>query len=263
MAMTRRGFLRTAVAAGAALTLPLVPAVADAARRWLGDRGEAASAEACDRDVEVRRPTGPPGFEPWWVQTFLATKLWPSADETVEPLETVEHRAVLPGRGAPGRVPGAGLGPAREPIWLHRRRGDRPRRDAALGGLLRGRPLDRRQPDDPAAHRGDAGRHAGLQRPGDGRLATAAPSRAFTGSCAASTTRRWTAAPSQTRRNATCSRTCCTPSTSTATARRSTTTGGRSAWGYPGSQGCLGMRMDGAKFIWEWAGVGTPLAIHY
>ena len=35
------------------------------------------------------------------------------------------------------------------------------------------------------------------------------------------------------------------------------------SWGYPGSQGCLGMRMDGSKFMWEWAGVGTPLLIHY
>ena len=36
-----------------------------------------------------------------------------------------------------------------------------------------------------------------------------------------------------------------------------------SSWGAPGSQGCLGMRLDGAKFMWEWAAIGTPLAIHY
>ena len=26
-----------------------------------------------------------------------------------------------------------------------------------------------------------------------------------------------------------------------------------SSWGYPGSQGCLGMRMAGAKYLWDWA----------
>jgi lipoprotein-anchoring transpeptidase ErfK/SrfK len=36
-----------------------------------------------------------------------------------------------------------------------------------------------------------------------------------------------------------------------------------SSWGAPGSQGCLGMRLDGAKFMWEWANIDTPLTIHY
>src|SRR2546430_1908474 len=34
-------------------------------------------------------------------------------------------------------------------------------------------------------------------------------------------------------------------------------------FGYPGSHGCLGMRYDGSKFMWDWAGVGTPIVIHF
>jgi hypothetical protein len=32
-------------------------------------------------------------------------------------------------------------------------------------------------------------------------------------------------------------------------------------WGYPGSQGCMGMRLDGSKFTWARADIGTPLVI--
>jgi hypothetical protein len=34
-----------------------------------------------------------------------------------------------------------------------------------------------------------------------------------------------------------------------------------SNWGYSGSHGCLGMSYDDALWFWQWAGVGTPLAI--
>ena len=34
-----------------------------------------------------------------------------------------------------------------------------------------------------------------------------------------------------------------------------------SNWGYAGSHGCLGMSYDDALWFWEWAEVGTPLAI--
>jgi hypothetical protein len=34
-------------------------------------------------------------------------------------------------------------------------------------------------------------------------------------------------------------------------------------WGAPGSQGCLGMKLEGAKFMWEWANINTPLVVHY
>ena len=34
-----------------------------------------------------------------------------------------------------------------------------------------------------------------------------------------------------------------------------------SNWGYSGSHGCLGMSYDDSLWFWEWAEVGTPLAI--
>jgi len=36
-----------------------------------------------------------------------------------------------------------------------------------------------------------------------------------------------------------------------------------SAWGYPGSHGCLGLTYNDSAWLWEWAHVGTPVVIHY
>jgi L,D-transpeptidase-like protein len=36
-----------------------------------------------------------------------------------------------------------------------------------------------------------------------------------------------------------------------------------SAWGYPGSHGCLGLTYGNSAWLWEWAHVGTPIVIHY
>jgi hypothetical protein len=36
-----------------------------------------------------------------------------------------------------------------------------------------------------------------------------------------------------------------------------------SAWGYPGSHGCLGLTYGDSAWLWEWAHVGTPVVIHY
>jgi hypothetical protein len=36
-----------------------------------------------------------------------------------------------------------------------------------------------------------------------------------------------------------------------------------SAWGYPGSHGCLGLTYRDSAWLWEWAHVGTPVVIHY
>lgn len=32
-------------------------------------------------------------------------------------------------------------------------------------------------------------------------------------------------------------------------------------FGYPGSHGCLGLNLEDAKFLWEWAQVGTPVVV--
>lgn len=36
-----------------------------------------------------------------------------------------------------------------------------------------------------------------------------------------------------------------------------------SSFGYQGSRGCLGMNYDDSLWFWEWAGVGTPVVIHW
>lgn len=36
-----------------------------------------------------------------------------------------------------------------------------------------------------------------------------------------------------------------------------------SNWGYPGSHGCLGLSYGDAAFMWSFAGIGTPLSVHY
>jgi len=35
-----------------------------------------------------------------------------------------------------------------------------------------------------------------------------------------------------------------------------------SAWGAPGSHGCLGLSFADSKWLWEWGDVGTPVVIH-
>jgi lipoprotein-anchoring transpeptidase ErfK/SrfK len=35
-----------------------------------------------------------------------------------------------------------------------------------------------------------------------------------------------------------------------------------SAWGAPGSHGCLGLSLGDSKWLWDWANVGTPVLIH-
>jgi hypothetical protein len=36
-----------------------------------------------------------------------------------------------------------------------------------------------------------------------------------------------------------------------------------SAWGYAASHGCLGLTYADSAFLWGWAGLGTPVSIHY
>lgn len=35
-----------------------------------------------------------------------------------------------------------------------------------------------------------------------------------------------------------------------------------SAWGLPGSHGCLGLSLADSRWLWDWADVGTPVSIH-
>ncbi|MCA1647884.1 MAG: L,D-transpeptidase family protein [Chloroflexi bacterium] len=35
-----------------------------------------------------------------------------------------------------------------------------------------------------------------------------------------------------------------------------------SAWGLPGSHGCLGLSLADSRWLWDWAAIGTPVSIH-
>lgn len=259
-AISRRAFLRTATAAGAALALPLLPTMPTP--RVAACELEAQGPEQCTPDVKPRRPPGPPGFEPWWVQTFLKTKVWPSAEDTTEPLETVDpdryFRIDGPQEGY--RLPAwdarenrlvyigvEAIGPVGTPHWaeysedgrwvdvtltvqqhLVAMQGDLPVfKDLVTAGL------DRRT------------------KPGFYRILRRVANETMDSRTVPDATKRYLLKD-------------------VLYTQYFHTDGSAihynwwaSAWGYPGSQGCLGMRMDGAKFMWDWAGVGTPLAIHY
>jgi len=262
MAITRRGFLRTAVAAGAALALPLLPALPTPRVAACETEGEPGAPEPCDRNDRLTRPPGPPGFEPWWVQTFLTTKVWPSPDEMMEPLETVEPERYfrIDGPQEGYRLPAwdprenrlvyvgvEAIGPVGTPHWadysedgrwidvtltvqqhLVAMQGDLPVfKDLVTAGL------DRRT------------------RPGFYRILRRVQNETMDSRTVPDATKRYLLKD-------------------VLYTQYFHTDGSAihynwwaSAWGYPGSQGCLGMRMNGARFMWDWANVGTPLAIHY
>jgi hypothetical protein len=259
-AITRRGFLRSAVAVGAALALPLVPALPTP--RVAASETEGEGEKPAAPETQVIRPAGPPGFEPQWVQTFLQTKLWPSADEMAQPIETVgpERFFRVDGPQEGYRVPVwdarenrwvyigvEAIGPVGTPAWA----------DYSEDG--RWIDVHLSIPQHLVAMQGDMTAFqdlvtAGVERktkPGfyrilrrvenetmDSRTVPDAThpyllknvmyTQYFSGDGSAIHQNWWA-----------------------------------SSWGYPASQGCLGMRTGGAKFMWDWAGVGTPLAIHY
>jgi hypothetical protein len=260
--ITRRGFLRSAAAIGAALALPLVPALPTPRVLAEEAEGEPGPGARSGPEPAVLRPMGPPGFHPWWVQTFLATKLWPSADEVAEPVESVDverfFRVEGPQEGY--RVPVwdarenrivyigvEAIGPVGAPIWADYSDDGRwidvnlaiPQHLGAMQGDMR---VFKDLVTAGVQQRTKPGFYRILRRvyneTMDSRTVPDAShpyllknvmyTQYFAPDGSAIHQNWWA-----------------------------------SSWGYPGSQGCLGMRTDGAKFMWEWAGVGTPLAIHY
>jgi hypothetical protein len=259
---TRRAFLRTAAAAGAALALPLLPAapLIRGAAAQTEDEGE--TPERPGADVHVLRPAGPPGFESTWVQTFLKTKIWPSADETVEPLESVDPERLfrIDGPQDGYRVPAwdarenrtvyvgvEAIGPVGTPHWADYSEDGR-WVDVTLTPLQH---LVAMQGDLPVFRDLVT---AGVERrtkPGFYRVLRRVANETMDSRTVPDATHKYLLKD--------------------VLFTQYFHTDGSAihynwwavSWGYPGSQGCLGMRMDGSKFMWEWAGVGTPLLIHY
>jgi hypothetical protein len=258
MKTTRRGFLRTISVAAAALALPLAPTPIAAACPEGNPDGP------CDKPGEVARPAGDPSFEPWWVRTVLATKTWPNPEENRESLESVpegRHFRVL-GHQEGYRLPvwdptenrevyiGAeAVGPVGAPFWSAFAV-DGKWIDVNLTPLQH---LKVMQGDKTAFQDLVTAGLQGTTKPGfyrilrrvqnetmDSRtipgladtylLKNVLYTQYFTGDGAAIHYNYW---------------------------------GPPYGFGRPGSHGCLGMRLDGSKYMWDWATVGTPLVIHF
>lgn len=259
MKLSRRLFLRAATGTAVALSLPLAPQPAAACTP---DRDPGA-ADACGVAGNVTRPAGDPPFESFWVATHLGTKLWPTAGAVDEPIDAVEPGRLFrvdepqdgyrlqvwdPRENRHAFIGSEAVGPAETPFW------------AAFADDGRWMNVTLSPPQHIVAMQGDKEVMrdlvtAGLQgttKPGfyrilrrvydetmDSRTVPGSTdtyllkgvlfTQYFTGDGAAIHYNWW---------------------------------GPPRGFGFPGSHGCLGMRYDGSKFLWDWANVGSPLVIH-
>jgi hypothetical protein len=261
MKLSRRQFLRAATGAAAALTLalPLVPQPASACAPGDGT----GSGDICAAAASAPRPAGDPGFESFWVSTYLGTKLWSTADSVQDPIDSVEpgklfrvdepqqgYRLLVwdPRENRHVFIGSEAVGPTEAPFWsafaddgkwmnvtltplqhLVAMQGDKQVLDDLVTAGLQGttKPgfyrIQRRVYDETM----DSTTIPGLQD--HYHLTGVLFTQYFTGDGAAIHYNWW---------------------------------GPPRGFGYPGSHGCLGMRYDGSKFLWDWAEIGTPIVIH-
>ena len=259
MKITRRRFLRTSLGAAALLTLPLEPsAVATACSP---DDG-AGPAELCGRTDPLPRPAGDPPFQSWWVKTYLPTKSWPTPEEVETPLGEVSegryfrvdgpqrgHRLLVwnPRRNEHHFIGAEAVGPVEDPFWA----------DFSDDGrwidvtLTPSQHLKAMQGDQEVFRDLIT---AGIQqrtRPGFYRILRRVYNETMDSRTVPDASTRYLL------RNVLHTQYFAGDGSAIHYNWWATT------WGYPGSQGCLGMRLAGSKFMWDWADIGTPLTIHY
>lgn len=250
MNLSRRDFLRAATATAAALSLPI------AARPTF-------AAPPPTMPGSLQRPAGDPSFEPFWVATHMGTKLWSSATALDDPVDEIEpgklfrvdepqkgYRLLVwdPRENRQVFIGSEAVGPAETPFW------------AAFAEDGKWLNVTLTPPQHLLAMQGDeevlndlvtAGTQ-GTTKPGFYRILRRVADETmdsrtipnltdqyllkgvlftqyFTGDGAAIHYNWW---------------------------------GPPRGFGYPGSHGCLGMRYDGSKFLWDWANIGTPVVIH-
>jgi hypothetical protein len=261
MKVTRRAFLRTVPVAAVALTLPLAPTSGQASG-LSGDRFSVGDVR--QPAAELVRPAGDPPFEPFWVKTFLSTKSWPNPEVIDEPTGSVAvgrmlrveepqqgHRLLVWDARQNERfhVGAEAVGPIDPPFWADYSDDGR-WMDVTLTPLQHIKAMQ----GDLEVFRDLV--TAGLQgetKPGfyrilrrvynetmDSRtmpdirdrylLKDVLYTQYFAGNGSAIHYNWW---------------------------------GPPRGFGYPGSHGCLGMRLAGSKFLWDWADVGTALTVHY
>jgi len=260
MTLSRRTFLRTAAASAAALALPLTPSPRVLA--CAPDDGTGGG-DTCPAAVQPPRPAGDPSFQPFWVSTHLGTKLWPAATGADGAIAAIEPGKLFrveepqngyrlhvwdPRENRRVYIGAESVGPVQTPFW------------AAFAEDGKWMNVTLTPPQNLVAMQGEVPVlkdlvTAGLQgttRPGFYRVlrrvadetmdSRTIPNSSdsyflkgvlftqyFTGDGAAIHYNWW---------------------------------GPPRGFGYPGSHGCLGMRYDGSKFLWDWANIGTPIVIH-
>jgi len=260
MKLSRRLFLRAATGTAAALALPLLPT--RNAMACAPDDGTGTDA-LCGASNSVVRAPGPPPFDSFWVATHLSTKLWPTASSvqgavgTADPgrLFRVEapqngYRLLVwdPRENTHVYVGSEAVGPTEAPFWsafaddgkwldvtltspqhLHAMQGDQLVLNDLVTAGLQGttRPgfyrILRRVYNETMDSRTVPGSTDHYL------LKDVMFTQYFTGDGAAIHYNWW---------------------------------GPPRGFGNPGSHGCLGMRWDGSKFLWDWANIGTPIVIH-
>jgi L,D-transpeptidase-like protein len=259
MRITRRAFLRSATAVVATLSLP-IPALP--ARASCAPEDAVGPADVCGSPGVVARPAGDPPFEPTWVKAFLPTRTWPTLAEVDAPISSVPEgryfRVDAPQRGYrlfvwdPRRdqhvyIGAEAVGPMDPPFWAGFSEDGKwidvnlslPQHLRAMQGEL---PVFR----DLVT--------AGIQgktRPGFYRIMYRVYNETMDSRTVPDVSRRYLL------KNVLYTQYFAGDGSAIHY------NWWASSWGYPGSQGCLGMRLDGARYLWEWATIDTPLAIHY
>jgi len=260
MKLSRRLFLRAATGTVAALALPLAPI--PNAFACAPDDGNGTDS-LCGASNSVLRPSGDPSFEPFWVSTHLGTKVWPTASAVDGAVGTVDRGRLFrvdapqngyrllvwdPRENTHAFIGSEAVGPTEAPFW------------SAFADDGKWLDVTLTSPQHLQAMQGDqlvlndlvtAGLQ-GTTKPGFYRIlrrvynetmdSRTIPGLAdhyllkdvmftqyFTGDGAAIHYNWW---------------------------------GPPRGFGNPGSHGCLGMRWDGSKFLWDWANIGTPIVIH-
>lgn len=261
MKTTRRTFLRTVPAVAAALALPLTSSPVSAS--CLTDLG-VGSTEVCSPDMPVARPAGDPPFQPWWVKTFLPTKSWPTPEAVTDPIGSVPEGRLFrvdgPQRGYRLLVwdprqnqrvylGAEAIGPVDPPFWSSfAEDGKWLEVNLTVMQHIKAMQADQQVFQDLVT--------AGLQgetKPGFYRILRRVynetmDSRTIPG-----------LRDSYLLKNVLYTQ----YFTDDGAAIHYNWWGPPNGFGRPGSHGCLGMRMEGSKFLWEWANIGTPVVIHY
>jgi hypothetical protein len=260
MKLSRRHFLQAASGAAAvALALPLTssPAAACAPDDGTGSR------DLCGPDGAATRPAGDPPFEPFWVTTFLGTKLWPTATSVEGDLGAVESgrlfRVESPQRGyrllvwdpRENRhvyVGSEAVGPTESPFW------------SAFADDGKWMDVTLTSPQHLKAMQGDelvlrdlvtAGLQ-GTTKPGFYRILRRVYNETMDSRTIPNSTDHYLLKDVMFTQYF----------TGDGAAIHYNWWGPPRGFGNPGSHGCLGMRWDGSKFLWDWANIGTPIVIH-